>query len=141
MQADPIIIPRPLIIQMLHHAQLLPESEACGLIGAHHQKPVSCYPVRNIAKDPLNRYTMDPAEQIDAMRKMKQANETLFAIYHSHPHSQALPSQTDLALANYPEALYLIISLNTKGVLEMRGFHLKPDHSASEVILLLEDES
>ena len=49
----------------------------------------------------------------------------MVAIYHSHPDSPPLPSSADLAQANYPEALYLIISLQTRGVLEMRGFRLK----------------
>lgn len=140
MQTNPVTIPRPLVNQMLHHAQLLPETEVCGLIGAHNEKPVSCYPVSNIAKNPAYHYEMNPAEQIEAMRKMKETNETLFAIYHSHPHAGAFPSRKDVVMANYPETLYLIISLNTKGVLELRGFRLHPDHSTQEVILLLEQE-
>ncbi len=140
MQTNPIAIPRPLVNQMLHHAQLHPELEVCGLIGAYNQQPTSCYPIRNITDNPSTRYEMDPSEQLDAMRQMQQSEEQLFAIYHSHPHTQAQPSPTDLQLANYPEALYLIISLNTKGVLEMRGFRLLPDNPAQEVVLLLEEE-
>ncbi len=68
---------------------------------------------------------MDPRDQIEAMRDMREHNEELFGIYHSHPHSPAEPSATDLEQAEYPEALYIIVSLNTKGVLEMRGFRLK----------------
>jgi proteasome lid subunit RPN8/RPN11 len=140
MNEKPIAIPRPLVNQILHHAQSLPEQEVCGLIGAHKQKPVSCYPIQNIADNPSNHYEMQASEQLEAMRTMQHANEQLFAIYHSHPHTQALPSPTDLELANYPEVLYLIISLNTKGVLEMRGFRLLADNPAQEIILLLEEE-
>jgi len=57
-----------------------------------------------------------------------------FAIYHSHPHAPATPSTTDIELANYPDALHLIISLNTKGVLEIRGFTII-DQSVEEVLL------
>jgi proteasome lid subunit RPN8/RPN11 len=140
MKAQPIAIPRPLVNRILHHAQSRPDQEVCGLIGAHNQKPISCYPISNIAEDPSSRYEMHPSEQIKAMRDMQNADQQLFAIYHSHPHTQALPSPTDTKLANYPEALYLIISLNTKGVLEVRGFRLLADNPAQEVILLLEDE-
>ena len=55
---------------------------------------------------------------------MRENGEELFAIYHSHPHAPATPSATDLQQAAYPTALYLIISLNTKGVLELQGFRL-----------------
>jgi len=80
---------------------------------------------------------VDPANQIDALREMRELGHELFAIYHSHPTSAALPSTTDMAEAGYPEVLYLIISLNTKGVLEMRGFRLQRDHY-NEVDLLIE---
>jgi proteasome lid subunit RPN8/RPN11 len=58
------------------------------------------------------------------MRHMREAGEELFAIYHSHPHAPAEPSVRDIAEAAYPQAIYLIISLNTTGVLELRGFRL-----------------
>ncbi len=140
MQNQPIAIPRALVNQMLHHAQLCPDQEVCGLVGANNQNPVRCYPIRNIADNPSTHYEMDPSEQFAVMRKMKNSGEELFAIYHSHPHSNAQPSPTDIDMANYPEAVYLIISLNTKGVLEMRGFQLLPDKPAQEVLLLLENE-
>jgi len=71
-----------------------------------------------------------------ALRLMRERGEELFAIYHSHPSSPATPSIIDLEEAGYPEALYLIISLNTKGVLEVRGFRLN-GHDAKEVPLEL----
>ncbi len=68
---------------------------------------------------------------------MRENGEALFAIYHSHPTSPAEPSAIDLELAAYPDALYLIISLNTKGVLEMRGFRLNDNKMVIEVGLQL----
>jgi [CysO sulfur-carrier protein]-S-L-cysteine hydrolase len=117
-------LPRSLINQLLHHAQQSATSEVCGLIGAESGIPLHCYPITNIAAEPQRLFTMDPAQQIAALRSMRERGEQLFAIYHSHPNSPPLPSRTDLAQSNYPEALYLIISLQTQGVLEMRGFRL-----------------
>ena len=70
------------------------------------------------------------------MSEMRKLNQELFAIYHSHPTAPALPSSEDLALSAYPAALYLIISLNTKGILEMRGFKINQD-AAHEIPLTL----
>ena len=84
--------------------------------------------------EPQRLFAMDPARQIDAQRRMRERGEELFGIYHSHPHSPAQPSATDLEQAGYPEALYIIVSLNTKGVLEMRGFRLV-DNNAVQVQL------
>lgn len=131
-------LPRPLVNQLLHQAQSGADHEVCGLIGARQAMPAHCYPVTNSAPMPQARFAMNPKGQIDAMRQMHERGEELFAIYHSHPASPALPSVIDLAEAAYPEALYLIISLNTQGVLEMRGFRLK-NQNAEEVALELQD--
>ena len=120
-------IPRNLVNQLLQHAQQNEGCEICGFISCKQDNPVRVYPVRNIAATPACRYMMDPADQINAMRLMRERNEKLFAIYHSHPASPAIPSAIDVKEAGYPDALYLIISLNTKGVLEMRGFRIAGD--------------
>lgn len=125
MNNSDISLPRKLTNQLLHLAQLSPDVEVCGLIGADSQGlPVSCYPVDNSASTPQTRFLLDASQQIEAMRQIRDKGETLFAIYHSHPHSPAQPSPTDIKEASYPDALHLIISLNTKGVLELRGFKI-----------------
>ena len=98
-------LPRHIVNQLLHHAQQSPDGEVCGLIGSKGGLPSHCYPIANIATIP----------------------QRLFAIYHSHPVGPSIPSATDLAQANYPETLYLIISMQTRGVLEMQGFLLDGD--------------
>ncbi|MCI0654719.1 MAG: M67 family metallopeptidase [Methylococcaceae bacterium] len=137
---EEVIFPRPLINQLLHQAQVSPDTEICGLIGSHHGIPTSCYPVRNIAARPAVRFRLDPEEQIAAMRRMRENHEDLFAIYHSHPSAPAEPSATDLEQANYPDALQIIISLNTKGVLEMRGFRFRASRPIEEIMLGIRNE-
>ena len=131
---DRIILPRHLVNQILHQAQISPDAEVCGLITARQGRPQRCIPVANVSEQPQRLFAMDPKQQIDALRSMREQNEELFGIYHSHPHSPADPSDTDLDQAGYPEALYVIVSLNTKGVLEMRGFRLK--HGKAEQVQL-----
>lgn len=117
-------LPRPLVNRILHQAQCSAEREVCGLIGGRDDTPVNLYPVANIAADPRTRYEMDPREQIAAQRAMRERGEALWAIYHSHPQSPPVPSAEDVKRLSHPAALYLIISLNTKGVLELRGFRV-----------------
>ena len=83
---------------------------------------------------------MDPEGQIDAMRKIRELDEELFAIYHSHPTAPAEPSPTDLEQIGYPDTLQIIISLDTKGVLEMRGFRLRESGCVEEIILGLSND-
>jgi proteasome lid subunit RPN8/RPN11 len=137
MAKEVIRLPRTLVNQLLRLAQISPEREVCGLIGARAGLATTCYPVTNIAEMPAIRYELDPRQQIDAMHRMRERNEELFAIYHSHPSSPAEPSSTDKILATYPDALYLIISLNIEGVLEMRGFRLRSNRRSYETQLVL----
>ncbi|MDD2725277.1 MAG: M67 family metallopeptidase [Methylovulum sp.] len=136
---EEIQIPRKITNQLLHLAQLSPEQEICGLIGGISGTPTHCYPIHNIAELPAQRFLLDPAEQIAALKALHESGENLFGIYHSHPNAPATPSAADLELAAYPDALYVIISLNTKGVLEMRGYYLN-DRQSREVSLVLSEE-
>jgi len=129
-------IPRKIANQLLHLAQRSPNAEICGLIGGRQGLPQNCYPVDNSADDPAQHFMLDAKGQIAAMKTMRERGEELCAIYHSHPHAPATPSASDLQQAAYPDALYLIISLNTQGLLEMRGFKINPKGCA-EVPLML----
>lgn len=122
---------REIVNRLLAQAQQASETEVCGLIGRSEAGTYSLYPVANVAADQAHLFAMDPKGQIDAMRQMRECGESLFAIYHSHPHASAEPSFRDRQEAAYPDALYLIISLNTRGVLELRGFHLNDGDFAS----------
>ena len=137
MPQAPLALPRALVNQLLHYAQSSPDLEICGLVGGKDGAPATCYPVRNAAEQPERRYLLDAEEHIAALRAMRERGEELFAIFHSHPQAPAEPSATDLELAAYPEALYLIVSLNTKGVLELRGFRIDASRTVEEVELLL----
>ncbi len=131
-----ICLPLHLTQQILHHAQSLPQQEVCGVIGAYNGLPCSCYPIENIAQNPQQAFLLHEQQQIAAFVALREKNETLFAVYHSHPTAAAMPSPTDIALNNYPNAVQLIISLSTKGVLEIRGFKIS-QHQVQEVALKL----
>lgn len=121
---DLITLPRTLVNQLFALVQGSPTQEVCGLVGGRASVPLRCYPVANVSDGAERRFDMDPAGQIRAMREMRERGEDLVAIYHSHPAGSCQPSPIDIAQAVYPEALYLIISLGIRGVLEMRGFRM-----------------
>lgn len=131
-----LLIPRPLATRLLFEAQKRPDEEVCGLVGARGEVPCSLYPVVNAAAERTRRFEMDPRGQIEAMKTMRERGETLWAIYHSHPDAPPEPSARDLAELGYPNALYLIISLTIKGVLEMRGWRMTDNHNGMEEVVL-----
>lgn len=130
-----IKITRPLATLLLGLAQKSPQQEICGLIGGVDGKPQTVYPVANAAADAAGGFEMDSREQIAAFKAMRGKGESLFAVYHSHPQSPPVPSTRDLEDLGYPEALQLIISLNTKGVLEMRAYRKRDGSEPEEVHL------
>lgn len=131
-----IQLPRKLVGQLLHFAQQSPNAEICGLVSSKNHVPFHCYPIENVANESRNQFLLDSQQQIAAMKKMRENDEELFAIYHSHPTAAACPSALDLDMANYENTLYFIISLNTKGILELRAFKIN-NKNALEVPIVL----
>ena len=88
-------------------------AECCGLIGGSHEGIAkSIYSLRNFATDKIVSYEAAPEDLFAAQRQMRDRGEELLAIYHSHPRSASpAPSETDVRLAYYPQAVYFIIGL------------------------------
>lgn len=97
------------------HARELAPAECCGLIGGEENGNArNIYRLRNVASQQEVAYEAAPEELFAAQRKMRQRGEHLLAIYHSHPRAvEPAPSETDVRLAYYPSAIYLIIGLGS----------------------------
>jgi [CysO sulfur-carrier protein]-S-L-cysteine hydrolase len=121
--------------ELLEHAREDAPNECCGLIGGADGEARTVYRARNAEASPL-RYNLDPQDQFRIMTEMEERGEELAAIYHSHTASPAYPSQTDINLAAYPDAIYLIVSL-ADGERPLRGFEIT-DGQVSEVDLSVE---
>ena len=77
----------------------------------------------NVADDP-NRFVIDPKEHIEQRRQARLRGLDVLGFYHSHPHSPAVPSVTDLVEASYMGHLYLIVSPGAK-LAKIRVFRLE----------------
>jgi [CysO sulfur-carrier protein]-S-L-cysteine hydrolase len=91
-------------------------NEACGLIigdapAAGGGRALHYVPTRNKAASPY-RYEVDPADLYRLTIETDDADQVFWGIVHSHTHSPAVPSPTDIGLAFYPDALYLLVSLS-----------------------------
>ena len=100
-------------IEIIAHARQADPAECCGLIGgADDGRARTVYQLSNVAPDPLVTYEASPEDLFAAQRQMRERGEQLLAIYHSHPRAaEPSPSATDVRLAFYPSAIYLIIGL------------------------------
>jgi len=98
---------------MIAHAREVAPAECCGLIGGlADNKARSIYRLRNVTANPELGYEAAPEDLFAAQRQMRERGEELLAIYHSHPRAvDPSPSETDVRLAYYPSATYLIVGL------------------------------
>jgi proteasome lid subunit RPN8/RPN11 len=92
------------------------------MIGSRDGEAVTVHRARNTAASPL-KYEMDGMEQYKIQTAIEDAGQDLGAIYHSHTRSAPRPSQTDINLAFYPEALYVIVGLKDAEP-EVRAFSI-----------------
>jgi proteasome lid subunit RPN8/RPN11 len=113
-------IARQHLDQLVEQARREAPNECCGIIATEDGRAVAVHPARNAAASPL-KYEMDGMEQYRIQSAIEDAGRELGAIYHSHTRSDPYPSQTDINLAFYPEALYVIVGV-AKDEPEIRAF-------------------
>jgi proteasome lid subunit RPN8/RPN11 len=100
---------RAVVEEMVDHCLTERPNEACGLIAARDGEVVRVVRMRNAAGSPV-RYSLDPAEQFAAYRMFDDEGLDLAGVFHSHTHTEAYPSPTDIRLAS-EDVPYLIVSL------------------------------
>ena len=101
---------------IIDHARAGYPNEACGLIigngyAADGGAALRFEPTSNKAASPY-RYEIDPTELLRLTIATDDADEVFWGIVHSHTHSPARPSPTDIGLAFYPDSLYVLVSLS-----------------------------
>ena len=98
--------------------------EVCGLVRGRHGAAVGIHRARNVAPDPISDYEVDP-QALLVQFAWEEQGDALVAIYHSHPVSPAYPSASDAFNAHYPDAVYLICSLQVDEHPVLNGFWLR----------------
>ena len=105
-------LPRALADEMIAHARSELPNEACGIFGGSLDGELrTFFPAINADASPY-RYSVDADDLLRiALAIDDDAGDDVAAIYHSHTMSPATPSRTDMELATWPEAAYIIVSL------------------------------
>ena len=114
--AGPAVLPSAIARGIIEHARAEYPNEACGLVigdrpAADGGVALRWEPTRNKAASPY-RYEIHPDDLLRLTIATDESDEAFWAIVHSHVGSPAVPSPTDVGLAFYPDALYLLVSLS-----------------------------
>jgi [CysO sulfur-carrier protein]-S-L-cysteine hydrolase len=107
-----IVTSQAVIDEIVAHARDDRPNECCGLLGGSGDRIATAYRTRNAFEDPM-RFNIHPSDLFQVLeRELPAAGEELVAMYHSHPVSEARPSQTDINLSdNWPGTVWVICSL------------------------------
>lgn len=105
------------------HARRDHPDEACGLVAGRDGRPTRVIEMTNAARSPTF-YEMDPLEQLRVFNSLEDESEELLVIYHSHTATEAYPSRTDVSIAGYPEAHYVLVSTREPESEEFRSFRI-----------------
>ncbi len=98
-----IELERAFFDEMVEHGLAAFPNEACGLLAGKDGRPVKFFAMTNQDASPVS-YRLDPREQLTVFDEIDDEGWDLLGIFHTHTHSEAYPSETDLRQAFYPEA-------------------------------------
>lgn len=121
-----MIIAQRLIDELVVHAREDAPFECCGIVGCRDGEAVTVYRALNTAENPTMAYELSGTDQYAIACELEDQGLALGAIYHSHPRSPAFPSQADIRLAAYPDAVYVIIGL-ADAEPDVRGWRIRAD--------------
>src|SRR5947199_6901112 len=126
---------KQLLDEIIDHARAEAPIECCGMVASRDGAAVRVYRATNASASPL-RYEIDGAQQYRIQMEIEDAGLDLGAIYHSHTRTEPYPSQTDINLAFYPEAVYVIVGLAGDQP-DVRGYEIR-DGLVQEAELVVE---
>jgi [CysO sulfur-carrier protein]-S-L-cysteine hydrolase len=122
---------------MIAHAKSELPNEACGILAGESGRAIRFFPAENAEHSPT-RYVVAPQDQLRILNELYTSGWELLGIFHSHTHTQAYPSSTDVSLAaNWPDAYYLIASLQAEPPV-IRAFRVVDGKVDEEEISLTE---
>ena len=117
-------LPQSYVDEMIQHARDDVPNEACGIIAGNDGHATKLYRAINAERSPY-RYSVDPKDLLRIHNEVDEHDWSFLAIYHSHTHTEAYPSPTDVRLAaGWPDAYYVLVSLMDAQTPVVRAFRI-----------------
>ena len=121
--------------EIVAHAKETPSEEVCGVLGGRDNRVGSVFRARNTAETRRTRFEMDSRDIFSSIREIEKGGAELLGFYHSHTHTQAYPSPTDVAMWQSTwadDALCFICSLMEPDRPLLRAFHIDESGTITE---------
>lgn len=124
MSHDAVSIRAGVIDDIVAHARADAPLECCGLLLGMGLRIEGAYRARNAVSSPT-RYQIEPEDHFAALRAARTASLAVVGAYHSHPHTSAAPSATDIAEASYPDFIWLVVGLPADSPPDVRAYRIE----------------
>ena len=124
--------------KILAHAKKEAPVEACGLIAGHIEgddKMIEKVYILTNTDHAEEHFTLDPKEQLSAVKDMRANGYDQLGNWHSHPVSPSRPSDEDKRLAYDSTASYMILSLMDDTPV-LNSFHIEGDTASKEELVI-----
>jgi proteasome lid subunit RPN8/RPN11 len=132
-----LALPQSFIDEVVAHAKEDAPNECCGIIAGKDGRAVKLFRAKNAEASPY-RYNVEPKDLFRIFRECEENGWSFLAIYHSHTASEAYPSPTDVRLATWPEAYYVLVSLQDADKPVVRAFRITNGAISEEEIVAAE---
>ena len=119
----PLVLEQRYIDEMIAHAKEDAPDECCGIIAGADGRAKKLYRAINAEHSPY-RYSVDTKDQLRIHRDADSNDWEFLVIYHSHTHTEAYPSPTDVRLAAWSDAYYVLVSLMDESAPVVRAFRI-----------------
>jgi proteasome lid subunit RPN8/RPN11 len=131
-----LVVDAALVAEMTAHCLRAFPEEGCGLLVGDGStgRVVRCFPVRNQAAS-ARLYVVDPADHLRADRAAEEQGLEIIGVFHSHTHTDAYPSATDVERARDPSWHYVVVSLRAE-VASVRSFRISGPLVIEEPVVL-----
>ena len=123
-----------------HAVEGWPE-EICGILAGRDGRVEDVRRARNVAETRRVRFTMNPQDIAAISDEIEAVGLELLGFYHSHAHTQAYPSPTDVADWPgrwYPDALCFICSLMEEDRPQLRAYRIAESREIAEEVIKVE---
>lgn len=130
-----LTLDRSYVDEMIVHAREDAPNECCGIIAADDGAATKLYRAVNAEASPY-RYNVDSKDLLRIYHDLDGHGWDVMVIYHSHTHTEAYPSPTDTRLAAWPDAYYVIVSLEDEANPVVRAFRITDGEVTEEDLVV-----
>jgi proteasome lid subunit RPN8/RPN11 len=118
-----LTLPQQFIEEMIEHAREDAPNECCGIIAGQDGRAEKLFRAKN-AEASRWRYEVDSKDLYRIWKECQENGWEFLVVYHSHVESEASPSPTDVRRASWPDAYYVLVSLQEPESPVVRAFRI-----------------